>query len=106
MITPELIINILLILTVAWGMGSFFSRFGLPVMLGELLAGVVLGPPLLGVVTSSASLELLAEWGMFFVMFYTGMEMDPKELLEHIWPSLAVAFGAFVLPFVGLRRLF
>ena len=100
MITPELIINILLILTVAWGMGSFFSRFGLPVMLGELLAGVVLGPPLLGVVTSSASLELIAEWGMFFVMFYTGMEMDPKKLLEQIWPSLAVALGAFVLPFV------
>jgi Kef-type K+ transport system membrane component KefB len=100
LITPELIINILLILTVAWGLGSFFARFGLPVMLGELLAGVVLGPPLLGVVTSSASLELIAEWGMFFVMFYTGMEMDPKKLLEQIWPSLAVALGGFVLPFV------
>jgi Kef-type K+ transport system membrane component KefB len=33
-------------------------------------------------------------------MFYAGMEMDPKELLEHIWPSLAVAVGGFVLPFV------
>jgi Kef-type K+ transport system membrane component KefB len=32
-------------------------------------------------------------------MFYAGMEMDPKELLEHIWPSLAVAIGGFVLPF-------
>jgi Kef-type K+ transport system membrane component KefB len=51
------------------------------------------------VVTSSASLELIAEWGMFFVMFYTGMEMDPKKLLEQIWPSLAVAIGGFVLPF-------
>lgn len=100
MITADLIINILLILTVAWGLGSLFSRFGLPVMLGELLAGVLLGPPLLGVVTSSPSLELIAEWGIFFVMFYTGMEMDPKKLLEHIWPSLAVAFGGFVLPFV------
>jgi Kef-type K+ transport system membrane component KefB len=100
MMTPEVIINILLILTVAWGLGSLFSRFGLPVMLGELLAGVLLGPPLLGVVSASPSLELIAEWGIFFVMFYTGMEMDPKKLLEQIRPSLAVAFGGFVIPFI------
>jgi Kef-type K+ transport system membrane component KefB len=100
MITPKVIINILLILTVAWGLGSLFSRFGLPVMLGELLAGVLLGPPLLGVVTPSDSLELIAEWGIFFVMFYTGMEMDSKKLLQQVWPSLAVALGGFALPFV------
>ncbi len=100
MITPKLIINILLILTVAWGLGSLFSRFGLPAMLGELLAGVLLGPPLLGVISISPSLELIAEWGIFFVMFYTGMEMDPKKLLAQLWPSLAVALGGFVLPFV------
>ena len=100
MITPELIFNILLILVVAWILGGFFTRFGLPVMLGELLAGIILGPPLLGIVSASATLVFLAEWGILFVMFYTGMEMDPKELLEHIWPSLVVAFGGFVLPFV------
>jgi Kef-type K+ transport system membrane component KefB len=101
MITPQLIVNLLLILSVAWILGIFFSRFGLPVMLGELLAGVILGPPLLGIVTASPAIEMLAELGIFFVMFHTGMEMDPKELLEHIWPSLAVALGGFVLPFVA-----
>jgi Kef-type K+ transport system membrane component KefB len=100
MITTELILNILLILIVAWILGSFFSRFGLPPMLGELLAGIILGPPLLGLISASPSLELLAEWGILFVMFYTGMEMDPKELLEHIWPSLSVALGGFILPFI------
>jgi Kef-type K+ transport system membrane component KefB len=99
MITSQLILSLLLILTVAWGLGSFFSRFGLPVMLGELLAGVILGPPLLGVVTGSPSIELIAEFGIFFVMFHTGMELDPKELMEHIYPSLAVALGGFILPF-------
>ena len=99
MITHSLIINLLLILCVAWFLGGIFARFGLPVMLGELLAGIILGPPLLGIVTPSPALDLLAELGIFFVMFYTGMEMDPKELLEHIWPSMAVAVGGFVLPF-------
>jgi Kef-type K+ transport system membrane component KefB len=99
MITPKLILNLLLILSVAWVLGSFFSRLGLPAMLGELLAGVILGPPILGVVLSSNAIELLAELGIFFVMFHSGMEMDPKELLEHIWPSLGVALGGFVTPY-------
>jgi Kef-type K+ transport system membrane component KefB len=81
-------------------MGSLFAKYGLPFVLGELLAGVVIGPPLLGLIGPSPAIELLAELGIFFVMFHTGMEMDPKELLEHIWPSLTVALGGFVLPFI------
>lgn len=100
MITPQLMISLLLILVVAWFMGGLFRRYGLPFVLGELLAGVILGPPLLGLIGPSPAIELLAELGIFFVMFHTGMEMDPRELLEHIWPSLAVALGGFVLPFV------
>jgi Kef-type K+ transport system membrane component KefB len=69
-------------------------------MLGQLLAGVILGPTLLGTVTASPAIELMAEWGVFFVMFHTGMELDPKELLEHLRPSLSVALGGFILPFV------
>ncbi len=99
MITQDLIINLLLILSAAWLLGSLFSRFGLPVMLGELVAGLILGPPLLNLVHDSVQLEFLAELGIFFAMFYAGMEMDPRELLEHIWPSLTAAFGGFVVPF-------
>jgi Kef-type K+ transport system membrane component KefB len=100
MITPQLMINLLLILVAAWIIGGLFSRYGLPFVLGELLAGVILGPPLLGLIQPSPAIELLAELGIFFVMFHTGMEMDPKELLEHIWPALSVALGGFILPFV------
>ena len=80
----SLILNLLLILTVAWVLGLGFTRMGLPVMLGELLAGIILGPPILGIIGFSPSIELLSELGIFFVMFHTGMEMDPKELIEHI----------------------
>ena len=99
-ITSDLIINLLLILTFAWFLGFLFSRIGLPMILGELLAGVILGPPLLGLITPSPGLELLGELGIFFVMFLAGMELDPKELLEHKWPSLAVGLGGFVVPFI------
>jgi Kef-type K+ transport system membrane component KefB len=81
-------------------MGALFARFGLPVMLGQLLTGLLLGPAVLNIISPSEGITFLADLGIFFAMFYAGMEMDPKELLEHIWPSLAVAFGGFVLPFV------
>ncbi|MFQ5787945.1 MAG: cation:proton antiporter [Thermodesulfobacteriota bacterium] len=100
MITEHLIVNLILILTVAWFLGRVFARFGLPVVLGELLAGIILGPPLLGIISTSEPVELLAEFGIFFLMFYSGLEMDPKEAVEHIWPSIAVAIGGFALPFV------
>lgn len=100
MITHQLILNILLILVVAWILGWVFSRAGLPAMLGELLTGIILGPPLLGIIKASYPLELIAELGIFFVMFHTGMEMDPKELMKKLWPSLTVALGGFVLPFI------
>jgi len=98
-ITEGLIVNIMLILAVAWFLGTLFARFGLPVILGELLAGLILGPAFLGIIASTAPLELMAEFGIFFLMFYAGLEMDPEELLEHIWPALFVATGGFVLPF-------
>ncbi len=99
MITEHLVIHIVIILTLAWFLGRVFARFGLPVVMGELLAGLILGPPLLGIVNASEPIELIAEFGIFFLMFHSGLEMDPKEAVEHIWPSIAVALGGFVLPF-------
>ena len=99
MLTDHLIINLLIILAVAWPMGALFVRLGLPVMLGQLITGLLLGPAVFNIVNPSEAITFLADLGIFFAMFYAGMEMDPKEILEHIWPSLAVAVGGFVLPF-------
>ena len=99
MLTDHLIISLLIILAVAWPVGTLFVRMGLPVMLGQLVTGLVLGPAVLNIIHPSEAISFLADLGIFFAMFYAGMEMDPKELVEHIWPSLAVAVGGFVLPF-------
>ena len=102
MSTPFLnfIAALAIIIVIAKASGYVSTRLGQPAVLGELLAGIILGPPVLGVIGHSPAIEVLAELGIFFVMFHTGMEMDPKELLEHIWPSLAVAVGGFILPFL------
>ncbi len=55
------------------------------------MAGLILGPPLLGIVTASEPIELLAEFGIFFLMFYAGLEMVPKEAVEQSkWVVAAV----------------
>ncbi|QJA06587.1 cation:proton antiporter [Thermosulfurimonas marina] len=92
------LLQLLAILTAAWLLGYGAQRMGLPVMLGELAAGILLGP-VLGLIHPSEALALLAELGIFFAMFYAGLEMDPRELVEHFWPALAVALGGFLLPF-------
>ena len=87
MITSELLLDLIIILVAAWALGTVFKRNGLPFIMGQLLAGLILGPSVLGLLTPSDGLELLAELGIFFVMFHSGMEMDPKEAIEHRWPS-------------------
>jgi len=96
---PRVIINIVLILLVAWVLGDLFQRLRMPRLLGELLAGLVLGPPLLGWVQPREAMTVLSDLGIFFLMFYSGMEMDPRKLLEHFWVCLAVAIGGFAVPF-------
>ena len=53
------ILNLLLVLLVAWLAGLLASRLGYPSVLGELLAGIVLGPPLLGWLSGSEALTIL-----------------------------------------------
>ncbi len=106
---PRLIINIVLILLVAWVLGDLFQRVRMPRLLGELMAGLLLGPPLLGWVQPREAMTVLADLGIFFLMFYSGMEMDPHELVEHFWVAMAVAVGGFTVPFAlgfGVAYLF
>lgn len=93
------ILNLLLVLALAWVFGSFSERLGYPALMGELIAGVVFGPPLLGLLHPAEELEILAELGVFLLMLYVGMEVDIHDLFELGSKSLLVALGGFVVPF-------
>src|SRR5262245_47065242 len=81
--------------------GELAERIGQPSVLGELLAGVVLGPSVLGLVPLSEGIFLLAEIGVVLLLFEVGLETDLEELLRVGGPALAVAFAGMVLPFAG-----
>jgi Kef-type K+ transport system membrane component KefB len=77
------------------------DRMGQPAVLGELVAGAILGPSVLGLVPLSAGITLVAEIGVVLLLFEVGLETDLEELKRVGLPALTVAVVGMVLPFVG-----
>jgi len=94
--------SLLILMVVVWIMGKIFRSLKLPVIFGELVGGIIVGPLVLGVVDpESHTIKLLAELGVFFLMLHAGLEADPRELLKSSKKSLLVAVCGVVLPFAG-----
>lgn len=75
-------------------------RMKFPSVIGELLAGVILGPSLLGWIEPVHTFRLLAEIGIILLLFEVGLETDVMQLVRAGGKSIVVAVGGFVLPFV------
>ena len=82
-------------------LGELSERIGQPPVLGELLAGVLLGPSLLGLVPLSSGILLIAEIGVLLLLFEVGLETDLGELLRVGGPAMTVAIVGMALPFAG-----
>lgn len=93
------ILNLFFVLLSAWGAGALIKRIGYPAILGELLIGIIIGPPLLGLVDTSSTLTILSEAGVILLMAYIGMEINFKDLGKASWAGLLAAIGGFVVPF-------
>jgi Kef-type K+ transport system membrane component KefB len=93
------IVTLLLILALAWTFGLAAQRLGYPALMGELLAGIVFGPAILGLLQPAAELEILAELGVFLLMVYVGLEVDVHDLFEMGPAALIISVGAFFVPF-------
>lgn len=78
---------------------EIFETFGLPGIVGEIAAGVILGPSLLNWLTLDSFLESLAELGVMFLLFRVGLEVKASELVRVGGTALMVAFSGVVLPF-------
>src|SRR5262245_36661298 len=81
--------------------GDIVARIGQPAVLGELLAGVVLGPSVLGLVPLSDGMFLIAEIGVVLLLFEVGLETDIEKLFRVGGSALAVASVGMALPFAG-----
>jgi len=91
---------LLIILLTARIFAELASRLKAPSVIGELIAGVVLGPSLLGWVEPFESIKLLAEIGIILLLFEVGLETDLMKLSQSGLKSIIVAIGGFVFPFI------
>lgn len=100
---PNLFLTLAAMLVAAKVLGELAERVGQPAVLGELVAGVLLGGSLLGVVPSEGPagevVHVLAELGVVLLLFEIGLETDLREMFRVGPASLAVATVGVVLPF-------
>ena len=75
------------------------ARFGIPSVIGELLAGLLIGPSLLGWVSPDTTMKLLAEIGIILLLFEVGMDTDLSRLARSGSKPIVVAVLGFTLPF-------
>lgn len=92
------VLNLMLVLLAALAGGRLAARFGYPTILGELMAGIVLGPPLLGLLQPDDALAVVGKLGVVLLMLYIGLHLDPSDLGKAAKPGALAALGGFVVP--------
>ena len=102
---PVVLVGIAAILIVAKLGGELFERFRQPAVLGELLAGIIIGNLTLFGFTAIEPLKThevigaLAEIGVIILLFEVGLESDLRSMMEVGWSSLLVAVAGVIAPF-------
>jgi Na+:H+ antiporter len=103
----ELLIALVIIWLAAKLAAEGMERIGQTAVLGELIAGVLIGPGVLGLVHESEVIHALAELGVLILLFEVGLECDLARLLKAGPQAILVAVVGVVVPFVagfGLMR--
>jgi len=108
-----LIVQILLLITLGRGLGEIMQRIGQPSVIGELLAGLLLGPSLFGwiwpaaqnaifpaVPEQKALIEGLAQFGVLLLLLLTGMETDLRLVRKVGRAAITISVAGIVVPFL------
>jgi Kef-type K+ transport system membrane component KefB len=96
----DFLLNLLLILVSARALGEVARYFNAPNVIGELCAGILIGPSMLGLVEMDTMTGQLGEIGVILLLFGVGLETDMGKMLETGRKSVIVAIGGFVAPFL------
>lgn len=105
------IAQLVVILAVARGLGWLAARIRQPLVVAEIVAGIVLGPSVLGWAAPSASaalfpdgslevLRMASQLGLVVFVFLIGLELDPALLRGRLRASAAISLASIALPFV------
>jgi len=92
----------LALILVAGKLSSYVcERFAMPTAVGQICAGLVIGPAVLGILSDTSLLEVFFQIGVIILMFVAGMETDMETMQKVSVAGFAVATGGVILPFAG-----
>ena len=105
-----LLAQIVMIILTARVFGWFFKKIGQPSVIGEIIAGIVLGPSLVGMYfpefsaalfpeQSLGNLKFLSQIGLILFMFVVGMELDIKVLKNKASEAIVISHASIIIPF-------
>ncbi len=95
------ILTLFVMLVAAKLFAELFERIRQPAVAGEILAGIIIGPSLLGLIAPSEITNVLAEIGVIFLLFNVGLETKPTALLRVGKTASLVAVLGVLAPFAG-----
>lgn len=95
----EILFVLFIIFLAAKLSAELFERLKQPAVVGEILAGVLIGPSLLGLVKQTDLTKVLAEIGVILLLFTVGLEIKPKALFQVGGRALLVAILGVIIPF-------
>ncbi len=107
----HVLIALVVVIVVARALGSLFKYLEQPPVVGEILAGILLGPSLLGRVAPAISgfllpktvapfLGILSQVGVILYMFLVGVELDPGLLRKRGHSTVAISHASIIAPFL------
>ena len=105
-----LLLQIIVILACCRLVGWIFAYFKQPTVLGEILAGIILGPSILGhwfpeissflfPIESLGNISLLSQFGLILFMFVIGMELDISEVRKSLKETIIISHTSTIVPF-------
>ncbi len=91
--------NLLLLLVLARFFGEIMERFKQPAMIGEILAGVLLGPTILNFIHRTEELKVISELGVFLLVIIAGLEINLDEIVKSMkGRNIVISLLAFFIP--------
>lgn len=97
----KFILDLAIILLSTKIFGIVSKKIHMPQVVGALLAGLLLGPAMLGILTETDFIKELSELGVIVLMFCAGLETDIKEMKKCGKASLVIALIGVVVPLIG-----
>jgi Kef-type K+ transport system membrane component KefB len=110
-VLPHLLLALAVVIVAAHLVGLFFRRLGQPPVIGEVIAGIMVGPSLLGRLAPAASayllppsiapvLGIIAQVGVIIYMFLVGLQLDPTYLRRSPYAALSISHASIIFPFL------